>query len=449
MNPNILFFARDYQSLFFPLLKSDKYDSIYIVKTKQEKKNVLQNGGEIVFCFEEDFEDLNENFILESYLEYSYGCDRFYESLSLLEREQILKKEISFIRSIIDRFKPKYIINETVAIELAEVLAIEAKKNNIKYLSWMSFPKKNTFYWQEDPFHNSLNNSLNKLIPTDNQLKEAKLFISGIKEGVIRPFYIDKTSSRFSMLKLYQLAKSLFFEITVIIKKSKLKRKVILDSSLRLKIRDLKLFCNSFFHGKFYDNIDAYKKKELVFYPLHYEPEAVLFYMAYFFDDQVMVIENILKCINQNQFLVVKEHPQQLGLLLDKRYRVIKKRYPNLIFIRGEEKTVQIMNSCSIVITLGSTAGFEALALGKKVINLGRIFYDAFEGVNNCKSFEEIYDLIRGNKPFNSSGDFEIFVAKMLQYIKEGNPLPHKDLYSSKNINSIRKAIEDEIDKKN
>lgn len=449
MNPNILFFARDYQSLFFPLLKSDKYNSIYIVKTKQEKKNVLQNGGEVVFCFEEEFEDLNENFILESYLEYSYGCDRFYESLSLFEREQILKKEISFIRSIIDRFKPKYIINETVAIELAEVLAIEAKKNNIKYLSWMSFPKKNTFYWQEDPFHNSLNNSLNKLIPTDNELKEAKLFINGIKEGVIRPFYVDKTSSRFSMLKLYQLAKSLFFEITVIITKSKLKRKVILDSSLRLKIRDLKLFCNSSFHSNFYDNIDAYKKKELVFYPLHYEPEAVLFYMAYFFDDQVMVIENILKCINQNQLLVVKEHPQQLGLLLDKRYRVIKKRYPNLIFIRGEEKTVQIMNSCSTVITLGSTAGFEALALGKKVINLGRVFYDAFEGVNNCKSFEEIYDLIRGNKPFNPSGDFEIFVAKMLQYIKEGNPFPHKDLYSSKNINSIRKAIEDEIDKKN
>jgi hypothetical protein len=30
--------------------------------------------------------------------------------------------------------------------------------------------------------------------------------------------------------------------------------------------------------------------------------------------------------------------------------------------------------------------------------------------------------------------------------IKEGNPFPHEDLYSSKNINSIRKAIEDEID---
>ncbi len=449
MKPNILFFARDYQSFFFPLLQSDKYNSIYIVKTKQEKKNVLQNGGEIVCCFEDEFENLNENFILESYLEYSYGCDRFYNKLSLLEREKILKKEISFIRSIIDRFKPKYILNETVAIELAEVLAIEAKKNNIKYLSWMSFPKKNTFYWQEDPFHNSLNNSLSKLIPTEKQLNESKLLINGIKEGIIRPFYVDKTSSRFSMFKLYQLAKSLLFEIAVFFSKSKLKRKVFLDSSLSLKIRDLKLFCNSFFYSKFYDNIDNYKNKELVFYPLHYEPEAVLFYMAYFFDDQVMVIENTLKCINQNQFLVVKEHPQQLGLLLDKRYRKIKNRYPNLIFVRGEEKTVQVISRCSIIITLGSTAGFEALALGKKVINLGRIFYDAFEGVNNCKTFEEVYELIRGNKPFNTSENFEIFVAKMLQYIKVGNPFQHEDLYTVKNINSIRKAIEDEINKKN
>ncbi|WP_026751217.1 hypothetical protein [Sediminibacterium sp. C3] len=445
MKPKILFFARDYQSFFFPLLKSDKYDSIYIVKTIQEKKNVLKNGGDNVFCFEEEFEYLNTNFLLESYLEYSYGCDRFYKGLSLLEREQILKKEISFVRSILERFEPKYIINETVAIELAEVLAIEAKKLNIKYLSWMSFPKKNTFYWQENPFHNSLKKSLDKIIPTEKELSEAQLFIDGIKDGLIKPFYVEKTSKRTSIFKLFQLVKSLLLEMIIFITNSKLKRKVILGGSLSLKFRDLKLFANSLFYSHFYDNIDDFNDKELIFYPLHFEPEALLFYMAYFFDNQVTVIENALKCLNQNQFLVVKEHPQQLGMLLEKRFRKIKQRYPNLLFIRGEEKTVQVINKCTVVITLGSTAGFEAIALGKKVINLGRIFYDSFEGVNNCKSFEEVYDLFRGNKLFNKQENFEIFVAKMLQYVNKGNPFPHSDLYSDSNIELVRKAIENEL----
>ena len=56
------------------------------------------------------------------------------------------------------------------------------------------------------------------------------------------------------------------------------------------------------------------------------------------------------------------------------------------MLIEAEKNSAEILNKCTTIITLGSTAGFEALALGKKVINLGKVFYDTFEGVNNCKS---------------------------------------------------------------
>lgn len=446
MKPFVLFFARDYQSKLFPLLASTIYNSVFVVLSKIEKQNVIDNGGSEIICFEEEFNNLEFEGELDSYLKYSYGCDRNYIGLSLSDREIILKKTIIFWKKILEKYNPKLIINETVAIEFAEVLAIEAEKKGIKYLSWMSFPKNNTFYWQVNPFHNSLGKTLEGITPSETHIAEAKDFISGIKCGLERPFYVKNASYRYSFLKVAKHFWSIILEVRMCFIMPKIKRRVIFGTLINLNWWYIKLYFLSIFHVKKYDKIDDFKDLDLVFYPLHYEPEAVLFYMAYFFDNQVYVIENILKSLNQNQILVVKEHPQQLGTLLEKRFRNIKKRYPNLIFIKGEEHTIGVLNKCNIIVTLGSTAGFEALALDKKVIVLGgKVFYDAFEGVNVCNSFSELYDLFRGITKFKDSNQFDLFVAKMLKYINEGNPFPHNGLYDGNNINSIIKAIEYEI----
>lgn len=57
---NILFFSRDYQSLFFPLLNSNSFNGIHVTLTKREKLNVIKRGGKVVGCLEEDFEHLKE-----------------------------------------------------------------------------------------------------------------------------------------------------------------------------------------------------------------------------------------------------------------------------------------------------------------------------------------------------------------------------------------------------
>jgi len=446
MMPTVLFFARDYQAKLFPLLKSDKYKSLYVVLNRREKEIVVANGGEVVICLEEEFDSLSAEGELNSYLEYSFGCDRNYVGLNLQERETILKKSISFWRNILEKYEPSLIINETVAIELSEVLAIEAKAKGIKYLSWMSFPKQGTFYWQKSPYHNSMEPTLEAIVPSETELKEATSFVQGLRDGLERPFYVKAKSTRYSFLKFSKNIWTAMLEISLMAKVPKLKRRVAYGARLNTSLWNIKLFLLSLFtFTNKYDNIADSKGRELIFYPLHFEPEAVLFYMAYFFDNQVSVIESTLKCLSQNQILVVKEHPQQTGVLLEKRFRHIKKRYPNLIFIRGEEPTTEILGKCSVIITLGSTAGFEALSLGKKVINLGRVFYDAFDGVNNCKSFKEVYDLLRGVVPFNTSSTFDYFVAKMLNYIKPGNPFPHGEVYSAENVAAIKNAIEDEL----
>ena len=41
--------------------------------------------------------------------------------------------------------------------------------------------------------------------------------------------------------------------------------------------------------------------------------------------------------------------------------------------------------------------------------------------------------------------DFELWVARMFEYILEGNPFPNPELYSNSNIEAVRKAIENEL----
>ena len=448
MSKIILFFARDYQAKFFPLLKSEKYNSIFVVLNKKEKEIVIANGGETIICLEDEFDNLELTEYDGTYLKYSYGCDRNYINLNLKEREIILKKTITFWRKILDKYNPDLIINETVAIELSEVLGIEAERKHIKYMSWMSFPKKNTFYWQIDPFHNSLEDTLDTIVPSEQELEDAITFNAGLRNGLEKPFYVSRKSIRYSFKIFIQSIWSVFRLSIFSLKISKLKRIVSYGNYIGTYNRNIKLFLLSVFcSAKKYDDIDSYLNYEFIFYPLHYEPEAVLFYMGYFFDNQATVIENSLKCIGENQILVEKEHPQQPGMLLEKRFREIKKRYPNLLFIRAEEPSTKILLKCDVIITLGSTAGLEALTLGKKVINLGKVFYDSFEGINNCTSFKEVYDLIRGNVSFKEISGLDLFMAKMLHYIMEGNPFPHDNLYSAGNLKNITKAIENELSK--
>jgi predicted glycosyltransferase len=182
-----------------------------------------------------------------------------------------------------------------------------------------------------------------------------------------------------------------------------------------------------------------------MFYPLHFEPEGVLNYGAYFFDNQNELINNILKCIGENRILIVKEHPQQPGFLLQKEYLNLKKRYSNLVFCRSEESSIKLINRSILMLTLGGTSGFEALALGKKVVNFGSVFYDAFEDVININSFQELYKYLRYNKEFPIKGDLVSYTARIFSILKKGDPHPNLNLISNQNINYITNAIEEQL----
>jgi capsule polysaccharide modification protein KpsS len=446
MLPKILFFSRDYQSNLFPHLSSEKYDSIYVTLNKKEKKNVEKHGGKVVGCLEEDLPKCREKEIIFPYLDTSLSTDRFLNQFDHETRIKLLKKLVYFWGSILDEYEPMAVVNEPIAIEVSEILWIESNKRSIRYLALGSFYIPNTFYFLPSPNLSSSFREIIKSLKPDDGFELAKNQFFKIKNK-IHPDYAKVLNNRNSPIRLYKVLKRLMAEQNKrLYSNSKLIRKLCYGDSTNYFINDLKNYFRSLFlSSNYYTNISSIIDKKFLFFPIHFEPEAVISYGAYFNSEQDIFIHNILKSLREDQILVVKEHPQQLSILTESRFKRLKNLWPNLHYVKGEFSSFMLLEKAEIVITLGGTAGFEALVHGKDVINFGSNYYDSYSGILNFSNFKDLRDFFRNDKTFPPKSDFLIYMSKVFSTLYPGDPWPNENLYKNENISNIVRSIENEL----
>jgi hypothetical protein len=444
----ILFFSRDYQADFFPLLDSENYESFHVTLTINEKKKVEEAGKKVSGCFELEYDQLKPANVPNVYFHTSLNADRYLGHLDYRDRLEVLGKEIQFWANLLDEIKPDLIINESIAIEIAEVLYVEALKRNIEYLSWMSFPVSDTFYWQTSPVHNSLFKEIFDREPGPSDMERANTYVKKVFDGAGAPFYAVNTRSRHNLPAFLKNVKSFFSTRFKTRGYQRNKRIAIFGAPSAIYKSAIISYFNSFLYK--YDDLASLENVQLVFYPLHYEPEASLKYMSEFYDNQVGTIENMAKCLRMNQVLIVKEHPQQPGMLLTGKYRHLRANNSNVIYLPAEHPTANLIKKCFAVITLISTAGFEALIMGKPVFVLGKVFYDKCPGINYIESFSQLRELLHNDSyAIPDNNEVVHFLAQMINYTCSGNPFPHDNLYSKENANKIIVAIEEYLSSKN
>jgi hypothetical protein len=193
-----------------------------------------------------------------------------------------------------------------------------------------------------------------------------------------------------------------------------------------------------------YDRLeDTPEGLEVIFYPLHQEPEATLLYMSEFYANQVATIENILRCLAPHQVLVVKEHPVDKGGLLRSKFWRLRREYSGLYFLPAEIHGRQVLARATRVVTLTSTVGWEAAIVGKTAYVLGEIFYDNLGGLKRISNLDELRRRLRApaQGPAASREEVLDFVARMATASYPGNPFPHAALYSEQNKQRIIDAI--------
>lgn len=440
--PRILFFARGYQADFFPELRDERYDAVYVTLTRAEAAQVRAKGAEVAACFEEDYAGIVPAEVPAHYLYTSFMSERFLGRYDHAKRIEILGKEIAFWRGLLGRFEPAAVVNELVAIEISEVLLIECRARGVRYLAGMNCVVEDLFYWLPDPMTIS-GRTFDLPEPGAQAVAAASAYFAELRQQDYKPFYVKNLAGRRAVKPLAAgFVKTLQWWWRDRASRTGAFRYETYSEEYSKR---LQTFAASFTRA--YDRLeDIGDDREIVFYPLHQEPEATLSYMSEFMANQVATIENILKCLGPHQVLVVKEHPVDKGALLRPKFRAVRDACSALRYLPAEVPGRAVLARCERVVTLTSTVGWEAANLGKSVCVMGEIFYDDLPGILRIASFAELRAAMRtpvGQLPRVDPAAAERFVAAMAEASYPGNPFPYPELYSAQNIARVKHAIVD------
>lgn len=169
------------------------------------------------------------------------------------------------------------------------------------------------------------------------------------------------------------------------------KLKVLAKSFTYLLKRRLR---ESFINKNLMREID--KETEFLYFPLHLDEESTLLIGAPLFTNQIEVIRHIIKSMPIGYKLYVKEHPaMKLRGWHDEAFYKEIMEMPNVELLHPSVKPEEIMNNCSLVLSITSTASLEAAFYNKPSIIFADAPYSALPSVFRIKIIEDLPKIIR------------------------------------------------------
>lgn len=145
------------------------------------------------------------------------------------------------------------------------------------------------------------------------------------------------------------------------------------------------------------------ENQKFILFALHLQPEATTLPGGGFFNDQLLAIKMLSSSLPDDTFLYVKEHPSywmekgRLESVFESRnvafYNEIK-TLKNVILIKHEIPSNELLEKCLAVVTITGTIGFEAIYKGKPVLTFGPTFYEDYPSVFRIKSNQDCNNVI-------------------------------------------------------
>lgn len=133
-----------------------------------------------------------------------------------------------------------------------------------------------------------------------------------------------------------------------------------------------------------------------IFFPMITEPERGLLIAAPFHTNQLELLTHIVKSLPIGYKLYVKDHPS----MSTRDWRPVSfykqiMDLPNVKLLHPSIPPSDILKKCSLVITVGGTAGLEAAFYGKPTITFVDTLYARLKSVRLLKNIEELPSVIR------------------------------------------------------
>lgn len=131
-----------------------------------------------------------------------------------------------------------------------------------------------------------------------------------------------------------------------------------------------------------------------VFFPSHYQPERSTTPEGGCFDENLLILNSLLKCLPDDVKVIYKEHPRQFDAYdlrrkfsRDPSYYKHINSYDNVFLVEPSWDAKEIMEKSIAVVTVTGTSGWDALKIGKPCITFGDAWY------RNCTACLHVSDL--------------------------------------------------------
>lgn len=144
-------------------------------------------------------------------------------------------------------------------------------------------------------------------------------------------------------------------------------------------------------------------KGKFLYFPFHVPMDMALTIRTPEYFDQYTLLDFLAKNIPKEYKLAVKEHPAQIGSLDRNRLRNLLTYNENIVLLRSSINTYDILEKASMLITINSKSGAEALLSGKKLLVIGDAFYNTSDIAtyeNHLKLIPNtILEILKSNPP--------------------------------------------------
>ena len=110
----------------------------------------------------------------------------------------------------------------------------------------------------------------------------------------------------------------------------------------------------------------------------------------------IFIIDLLYSVVPKNWTIVYKEHPNSFSemdkgaLERNKNFYQTLRKYKNLIILKSETSSIELIDNSKCVVTAGGTAGWEASIRGKPSIVFGNVWYSGCDSIFAVSSREEL-----------------------------------------------------------
>jgi hypothetical protein len=486
MNSYVLFFARSYLNPLAcklkPYLDSHGIRTLFVTQTESERRKLCALGYETVPSIQEvlkrqrqpvqsrtrwvepgDFREVTQ-FFNDPIL-----SDRFLLSFEDSQRSAIANVISNYVDSLYREYDIVGFLSEPVTMLVTHLFVYWGMKNGAKNLLWCTGFYPRTMY-----FTSSLDLNPNPVLSA--KCSDVGLGVQGIAKYIqdVRNNYIGPVYNR-----LYNRNKRV--TILSLLKGRNGRSPLILDNSSAFLMYALARLIRTLYYRLFFrftqDYITAgsvqecsvavvasllsylpYRRsreflrllleqgevagRKVFFYPVQYEPEASLTYVAPLIDSQQNLIRKIITILPSDAILVIKEHPNQLGSLKLPRWSFLS-GLPNVVAVPGHVNARNIIKSSYAVLTISSTAGFEACLLGIPTIVFSKCYYSKLPFAVECLDYHSLSSqgmCALVHEVLVRALDDDQLVESIMDLsscLSKGDPQPSGYLYDSDNLNHL------------